>query len=287
MTQIQEDSLAIIKILAECENEPNDPDKGTYQLRNEAVARLTNLTPQRINTAAHFLKDQGLLKMNTSLGTHPYNFLGISLTPQGLNLYQKQSENGSTVSTEPTQTNTNRINPIGSPYGFTDRDWEFIERKRTEYRTIRIAFGHQFQSEYYDSDLLKENLSNHFSQIVSRMNREIIPKEKSINLEFIVLSAGYGEHLFNEIARDIISSDIAIFETSDSNPNVMIELGVALTWGIRVLPILSTEAQRLPSDISGQTYIRYKSNAKHWEDNEHEMKVVKMIERALKKKGSI
>ena len=52
-------------------------------------------------------------------------------------------------------------------------------------------------------------------------------------LKFRAVHAGYvkSEHLFNEIARDIISSDIAVFETSDMAPNVFIEIGVALTWG--------------------------------------------------------
>lgn len=51
---------------------------------------------------------------------------------------------------------------------------------------------------------------------------------------------------FNEIARDVISADIAVFETSDQNSNVMIEMGVALTWGRRVLPI--NRAQHRDSD---------------------------------------
>jgi hypothetical protein len=69
--------------------------------------------------------------------------------------------------------------------------------------------------------------------------------------------AGYGEHLFNKIAVDIISSDIAVFETSDYNPNVMIEMGVALTWGVRVLPIKKKGRPIPPSDISGQTWAKY------------------------------
>ena len=75
------------------------------------------------------------------------------------------------------------------------------------------------------------------------------------------LRAGYGEHLFNEIARDVISADIAVFETS-TNSNVMIEMGVALTWGRRVLPIKKKGA-RIPSDISGQTSADYDSNTYH------------------------
>lgn len=56
-------------------------------------------------------------------------------------------------------------------------------------------------------------------------------------------------HLFNQIARDIIASDIAVFETSDLNSNVMIEMGVAPTWGTRVHPIRRHDAPPPPSDI--------------------------------------
>ena len=52
-----------------------------------------------------------------------------------------------------------------------------------------------------------------------------------VQLDFQSLAAGYGGHLFNKIARDIIGADIAVFETSNLNPNVMLEMGVALTWG--------------------------------------------------------
>ncbi|MDD1696306.1 MAG: hypothetical protein LUQ54_05355, partial [Methanoregula sp.] len=64
-------------------------------------------------------------------------------------------------------------------------------------------------------------------------------------------------HLFNTIAANIIGSDVAIFDTSNNNPNVMIELGVSLTWGIRVLPIREQTSPDKPSDISGQTWIKF------------------------------
>jgi hypothetical protein len=44
-----------------------------------------------------------------------------------------------------------------------------------------------------------------------------------------------------------------LFETSDNNPNVMIEMGVALTWDRRVFPIKKKGRPKPPSDISGQT----------------------------------
>ena len=104
-------------------------------------------------------------------------------------------------------------------------------------------------------------------------------------LDFRPLAAGYGEHLFNEIARDIIASDIAVFETSDLNPNVMMELGVALTWGIRVLPIKLQSQKKPPSDISGQTWADYELNGEKFIDPEHETKLIRMIDRAMRKKG--
>ncbi len=102
---------------------------------------------------------------------------------------------------------------------------------------------------------------------------------------FQSLAAGYGEHLFNEIARNIISADIAVFDTSDLNPNVMLEIGVALTWGVRVLPIKEEKCQKPPSDISGQTWADYRKSGGEFVDPDHKNKLCRMVERAARKKG--
>ena len=104
-------------------------------------------------------------------------------------------------------------------------------------------------------------------------------------LVYAPLAAGYGEHLFNEIARDIIASDIAVFETSDMNPNVMLELGVALTWGTRVLPIKHHSRPKPPSDVSGQTWADYEDSASRFVDGDHAEKLIRMVQRAVAKKG--
>ena len=122
-----------------------------------------------------------------------------------------------------------------------------------------------------------------FERAVTKYNAQ--PGALSAILDFRALGAGYGEHLFNEIARDIISSDIAVFETSDLNPNVMLELGVALTWGVRVLPIKLHTQPKPPSDVSGQTWADYSESAASFADPEHEDKLVRMVERAMRKKG--
>jgi hypothetical protein len=89
---------------------------------------------------------------------------------------------------------------------------------------------------------------------------------------------------FNKIAGDIISSDIAVFETSDLNPTVMIEMGVALTWDIRVLPIKKKMRPKPPSDISGQTWADYTIDGLKFSDEDHEDKLVTMVENAIQKK---
>jgi hypothetical protein len=122
-----------------------------------------------------------------------------------------------------------------------------------------------------------------FRTAVNQYNQT--PGSLVTNLNFRPLAAGYGEHLFNEIARDIIASDIAVFETSDLNPNVMVELGVALTWGVRVLPIKAHGQPRPPSDISGQTWADYQNNGLTFDDPEHAGKLIRMVERAVRKKG--
>ena len=108
-----------------------------------------------------------------------------------------------------------------------------------------------------------------------------------VSLHFQPLAAGYGEHLFNEIARDIISADIAVFDTSDQNPNVMIEMGVALTWDVRVLPIKAEGCEKPPSDISGQTWADYRDSGREWVDPNHQRKLFRMVERAARKKGRV
>ena len=112
------------------------------------------------------------------------------------------------------------------------------------------------------------------------------PKSVKVTLSFFPLAAGYGEHLFNEIARDIISADIAVFDVSDLNPNVMIELGVALTWGVRCLLVKNEKCPEPPADISGQTWADYKdgTSGRDFIDTEHGRKMLRMVERAARKK---
>jgi hypothetical protein len=146
-----------------------------------------------------------------------------------------------------------------------------------------VVFGCKFDSEFCDYTELGKNIGNMFGQAVDRYNQE--NAGANIKLKFEPLHAGYGEHLFNEIARDIISSDIAVFETSDMASNIFIEIGVALTWGSRVFLIKNENRPVPPSDISGQTYADYRDNGEIFIDAQHLEKLYRMVERAIRKKG--
>ena len=65
----------------------------------------------------------------------------------------------------------------------------------------------------------------------------------------------------------------------------MIEMGVALTWGVMVLPIKEERCPKPPSDISGQTWADYSDDAESFTDPDHHGKLVSLVERAVRKKS--
>lgn len=65
----------------------------------------------------------------------------------------------------------------------------------------------------------------------------------------------------------------------------MIELGVALTWGTRVLLIRDHRSPKdTTTDVSGQTWAEYSDDGINFSDPKHKAKLTSMIERASRKK---
>ena len=119
--------------------------------------------------------------------------------------------------------------PEGSPFGFKQSDWSYVRKHKDATSKLYVVMGLKYASKRYNTKLLMQNVKARFAQAVSAHNDK--HQSDRMKLVFSKLSAGFGEHLFNRIARSIIGADIAVFDTSDLNANVMIELGVALTWG--------------------------------------------------------
>lgn len=200
--QIDQDGVAILSALARA---PRDTYVGGPEL-----SQLTGLDPDRINDAVARLVDLGYAESIRTFGTAPYDFSEVTITSRGRYEHQGFSAHYGEISqgllgTEPVALVTLPARPpapVGSPYGFTDEDWEMVARQKAETRTVYVVFGYQFRSEHYETEALKTNVSHTFAQAVERFN-EANPRAR-ISLDFKPLAAGYGEHLFNNIARNII-----------------------------------------------------------------------------------
>jgi hypothetical protein len=275
---IQENAQTILKVLAE---QPRN-GSGAEELTGEELAVATQLSPPEINDAVAILVEAGFVEWLQVMGTAPYTFGAVSIAPRGRYEYERLASQSVANPTE--QQNFRPLSPVGSPFGFNDEDWEVVSAQKSKAEILYVVLGHQWESDYFDSAELRRNVEDVFLKAINVYNG--LPGAIPLHLKFQSLAAGYGEHLFNQIARDIIGADIAVFETSDLNPNVMLEMGVALTWGTRVLPIKRGDCPRPPSDISGQTWADYEESGRRFLDPDYIQKIVEMIKRAIRKKGT-
>jgi hypothetical protein len=275
---VEENAAIILKALYT----ESPKTSGQFEIDGKRIQELTGLTPQEINDAVSILIDTAYVEWLQELGTNPFDFSYAWITPRGKLEYErakKQDEQSSSITKSIIH---GPITPVGSPYGFKDEDWETVLDKKSKPNILYVVFGYQFESEMYDTAGLKENVKNSFKSAVEEYNS--LRNAISVTLNFSPLAAGYGEHLFNEICRNIISADIAVFDTSDLNPNVMLEMGVALTWGIRVLPIKMKDCSKPPSDISGHTWADYENSGQAFVNPDHSEKMLHMVELAARKK---
>ncbi|MDP3105522.1 MAG: hypothetical protein Q8M95_13060 [Candidatus Methanoperedens sp.] len=273
MNPIEENAANILIYLTENKIEDANGDQ---------IKDITGLKPDDINAAIEYLESIGGVDVLRSLGTDPYEFFSVMVNSRGISLYHElknemELDEGKKLLPE------RPFNPVGSPYGFTEDDWDFVKLRRRDRTLLNVVFGLQYESKFYDTEQLEEKISDHFQKTIEVYNAK--HSESKVTLQFEKLTAGYGEHLFNSIARSIIGSDIAVFEVSDGNQNVMIELGVALTWGIRVLPLREKKSSKPPTDISGQTWIEYENSGENIFDKKFHNKLELIIETAIAKKG--
>lgn len=268
-------------ILSTLAAQPRDPRRGSKPTTAQELADATKLSPAEINDGVALLVEDGLAGWERHLGTAPFSFARVFITPRGRNEFE-QAKQAAGSEIAPILSIARPLTPVGSPFGFRDEDWEISVERRARVDQLFVVLGYQVASDHYATDELRRNIEQAFSDAVSQYNRK--PEAVKCSLQFQPLAAGYGEHLFNEIARDVISADIAVFDTSDLNPNVMLEMGVALTWGVRVLPIKAEGCPKPPSDISGQTWADYKESGRIFLDSDHEKKLAQMVQRAARKK---
>ena len=286
---IREDTFTILSFLATFEQMPGDSKRGRYSLSGDDLHTGTKLDPDGVNDAVAVLEQNGFVETEKYLGTSPYDFGYVELTARGRveaeQIVARPSASPQPKGEQPKAMVAISPNPIGSPFGFQDEDWELVEQDKSDATRVIVVLGHQWESKFFATDELRSNIEKLF---LSSLQNVLAGKHGSgISLDYRPLQGGYGGHVFNEIARAIIGADIAVFETSDLNPNVMIELGVALTWGVRCLPIRERSSGKPPSDISGQTWAEYTSSGLYWTDPSTAKKIDAMIERVIRKKAAV
>ncbi len=143
------------------------------------------------------------------------------MTPRGKYEYVRQFREQSLEASEDRKVSEGKRvslppTPVGSPFGFTDIDWEIVLERKNNRGKLFVVFGYKFESKYYNAEELVKNIRKMFEDTIrdyKNKNSDVL----NIDLVFKPLSAGYGQHLFNEIARDIISADVAVFDASDLN----------------------------------------------------------------------
>ena len=295
VSRLERESLAVK--LAEYIIESPKPEYPSYTLIEEC-----NLAAEDLLIAATELASLGIVQVNHTIVLSDVGFSSLRLKHNGRDnaikfIEIKKPQIIAALSPSPAPTNVyphtptaeegkkmnNIYNIIGSPYGFSDLDWEYIIQKLQQKDNLNVVLGYQFQSGFYNSENLILNLKNHLTRAVEYYN-ELHPREK-LHLNFNPLRSGAGEHLFNQIAREILSADIAFLEVSDRNPNVMIELGVSLAAGVSVVLIRSEESPDPPSDISGHTWTKYSDSASNLNFTDTNRELRELIERAITKRS--
>lgn len=98
-------------------------------------------------------------------------------------------------------------------------------------------------------DLFEEWDIRHGSEVTLK-NRDESEIEKFINRN---------KHLYNIFVSAIGKSDFFIADVTNSNSNVMLELGIAIQLNKNILIVTSEELKSLPFDISGFRVSKYKN----------------------------
>lgn len=112
--------------------------------------------------------------------------------------------------------------------------------------------GHQLESEFHrESDLRK---------LIRRANQYLSHRGVAVQATFGRFPAG--QNLWDSVREAIGKADLAIFDVSENNPNVMLEAGLALGSSKRILMLKSHESDsrfKRPSDLVGYVYLPYEN----------------------------
>ena len=155
-------------------------ESGKASVHGTRLQELTELTPAEINDAVEALEGGGLVSTFKALGTNPFTFYHVEITPRGRYEYVRQSQHqrppersGVRQSSEGRGEISLRPTPAGSPYGFNYTDWERVIDRTNDRDKLYVVFGYKFESKYYENEVLAENVRKMFEEAIK------VHKEKS------------------------------------------------------------------------------------------------------------
>ena len=161
---IEENRWQVLRILAEAPRE----ESGEAWMSGDQIREATNLSPSEINDAINLLIAQGLVEWLQTLGTYPFEFARVTITPRSRYGIERrgtvgaQAERGIAPTLPPT--------PVGSPYGFTHEDWEIVTERKSNQQELRVGLGSPFQSNHFDVNRLRRNARDMFQKAVDEYN---------------------------------------------------------------------------------------------------------------------
>ncbi len=124
-----------------------------------------------------------------------------------------------------------------------------IEHARQDNR-IRIVYGYDWKSR-------SDNVALIYDEVMEVVTE--VHKKHHFDITFDSLGGKDGS-IFCDICRQIQSADIAMFDVSTHNPNVILELGIAIGTGRYIFILRSRHHKRPPtslSDLSGILEYRF------------------------------
>jgi len=275
-TAIEESAARLLALMVE---------SGRTDFASDWLQRQSGLSPPAVGDALDYLDDLGAIRAIGRNEGSPFGFRTAWLQSRGQFLYRaiRAQQDAAGGDGHDALLPERPPNPVGSPHGFTADDWQAVALRKDDPRTLYVLLGLQFVSPHYNPRALTRHVRSHFEEAVRRYNER--HRDETIAVHFERMLAGLGTHGFSRIARDILSADVAVFETSDWNPNVMLEMGIALTWGVAVVPLRRAAARPIPSDVSGQAYVLHEQSAALILSEAFGSQLLDLIEQVMRTKG--
>ncbi len=124
---------------------------------------------------------------------------------------------------------------------------EFLKKKKSIF--LAYPWDTLVKSMYNDViSVLKRDWDIRYGSEVAKTNEDSSEREKLLHRN---------KQLYDKFEKAIKKSDVFVADVSNSNPNVMIELGIAIQLNKNIIILTSKDTSTLPFDISGYQVDKY------------------------------